>query len=115
MIGMDRHTGAPISGAARRRQSVEDILLTRIGSRVCQREYGSELPDLIDAAMNPAGRIRIYAATAAAIARWEPELRLQRVQLTPAAEAGAWRLDLDTVDLTTGSPLALALSLPSFA
>jgi len=115
MIGMDRHTGAPISGAARRRQSVEDILLTPIGSRVCQREYGSELPDLIDAAMNPAGRIRVYAATAAAIARWEPELRLQRVQLTPAAEAGAWRLVLDTIDLTTGSPLALALSLPSFA
>lgn len=115
MIGMDRHTGAPIAGGARRRQSVEDILLARIGSRVCQREYGSELPDLIDAAMNPAGRIRVYAATAAAIPCWEPELRLQRVQLTRAGDAGAWQLDLDTVDLTTGSPLALALSLPSFA
>ena len=115
MIGMDRHTGAPISGAARRRQSVEDILFTRKGSRVCQREYGSELPDLIDATMNPAGRIRVYAATAAAIARWEPELRLQRVQLTRMSEVGAWQLDLDTVALTTGSPLALALSLPSFA
>lgn len=115
MIGMDRHTGASISGVARRRQSVEDILFTRIGSRVCQREYGSELPDLIDSAMNPGGRIRVYAATAAALARWEPEMRLHRVQLTPGAEAGAWQLDLDAVDLTTGSPLALALSLPSFA
>lgn len=115
MIGMDRDTGASISGAARRRQSVEDILFTRKGSRVCQREYGSDLPDLIDAAMNPAGRIRVYAATAAAIARWEPELRLQRVQLSRMAEVGAWQLELDTVDLTTGSPLALALSLPSFA
>ena len=115
MIGMDRHTGRPIAGLERRRQAVEDILLTRIGSRVCQREYGSLIPDLIDQAMNPAGRIRIFAATAAAIARWEPELRLSRVQLTRADEAGAFALQLDAVDLTTSAVLALAVPLPSFA
>ena len=115
MIGMDRHTGRAIAGADRRRQSIEDILLTRIGSRVCQREYGSLIPDLIDQAMNPAGRIRLYAATATAIARWEPEVRLSRVQLTRGDDAGAWQLQLEATDLTTDSPLSIALALPSLA
>lgn len=66
-------------------QSINDILTTPIGSRVMRREYGSNLPDLIDQAMNSRGKARLYAATAGAIARWEPRVALKSMQLDASA------------------------------
>ena len=43
MIGMDRHTGLPISGIEHLRQSIADILSTPLGSRRQRMEYGSKL------------------------------------------------------------------------
>ena len=45
------------------RQSIADILFTRIGSRVQREEYGSLLPELIDQPLNEATRLRVAAAT----------------------------------------------------
>jgi len=81
MTGMNRHTGAAIDGEAHLAQSVADILTTPIGSRVARRDYGSLLPDLIDQPLTPALKLRLYGATAVALSRWEPRLRLQRVTL----------------------------------
>ena len=39
MIGMDRHTGQPISGLDHLLQSIEDILTTPLGSRLMRPEY----------------------------------------------------------------------------
>ncbi len=47
-LGMNSHTGLSISEADHIRQSVRDILLTPVGSRVMRREYGSLLSALID-------------------------------------------------------------------
>lgn len=80
MSGMDRHTGAPLSGVEHIRQSVADILTTPIGSRVMRREYGSLLPDLIDQPLNGATALRAYSATVVALMKWEPRLRVQQVQ-----------------------------------
>lgn len=85
MNGMDRHTGKPLSGAAHLAQSIGDILTTPIGARVARRDYGSHLSELIDQPMNAIGRLRLYAATALALLRWEPRIRLTRVTLTGIA------------------------------
>lgn len=81
MPGMSRHTGARLSDEAHLAQSVADILTTPLGSRLARRDYGSMLPDLIDQPLTPALALRIYGATAVALSRWEPRLRLRRVTL----------------------------------
>lgn len=68
-------------GDAHLAQSIGDILSTPIGSRVMRRDYGSLLFELIDQPINGALRMLIHAATALAIRRWEPRLRLERVLL----------------------------------
>lgn len=59
---------------------MRDILTTPIGSRVMRREYGSQLPALIDAPMNRSTVMDLYAATAEALQRWEPRFRLTSVK-----------------------------------
>ncbi|PVX30964.1 GPW/gp25 family protein [Sphingomonas pokkalii] len=81
MKGMDAATGKPIEGEAHLAQSVACILTTPIGTRVGRREFGSLLPDLVDQPANPASRIRIFAATALALRRWEPRIKVTRVGL----------------------------------
>ncbi len=94
MNGMNRHTGAVISGIEHLKQSVRDILTTPLGSRVMRRDYGSLLPELIDQPSNAATRLRIYAASAAALMRWEPRLRLERVELLDGSRPGQLVLEL---------------------
>lgn len=85
MQGTSALTGKPLSGIAHLRQSIRDILTTPIGSRVMRRDYGSRLFSLIDAPMNRATLLNIYAATADAIAKWEPRFKLQSVTASSAA------------------------------
>lgn len=79
---MDARTGQPLSGNAHLAQSIGDILSTPLGSRVMRRDYGSLLFDLIDQPINAAVRMLMHAATAIALRRWEPRLRLTRVRLS---------------------------------
>jgi hypothetical protein len=79
MIGMDKATGQQLEGNAHLAQSIGDILSTPLGTRVMRRDYGSMLFDLIDQPINPATRLLLHAATAIALQRWEPRLRLKRV------------------------------------
>ncbi|MBG4169896.1 GPW/gp25 family protein, partial [Pseudomonas aeruginosa] len=60
---MNAHTGGAIDRLAHIRQAIADILTTRIGTRVMRREYGSQLPELIDAPFNDTTRLQVYAAT----------------------------------------------------
>ena len=76
---MDAHTGRRISLRAHISQSIADILSTPIGSRLMRRGYGSFIPRLIDQPMTPANILRLQAATAQAIMKWEPRTRLCRV------------------------------------
>ena len=80
MLGVSASTGQPLSDLDHLHQSIRDILTTRIGTRVLCREYGSRLSKFIDNPTNPALEIELYAATADALARWEPRFRLERVQ-----------------------------------
>lgn len=93
MTGTSRITGRRIDRDEHLTQSITDILTTPKGSRVMRRDYGSVLPELIDAPMNGETIVDVYAATAEALDRWEPRLRLQRVEIV-ASSAGAMTLRL---------------------
>lgn len=94
MIGVDASTGKPLSDLDHLRQSIRDILTTRIGTRVMRRDYGSRVPDLIDRPITPRLAVELYAAVAEALARWEPRFRLTRVRMTDA-RAGWVELTLE--------------------
>lgn len=79
--GTNARTGAPLSDWEHVQQSIECILTTPIGSRVMRRDFGSALPDLIDAKMVQRNVLALYVATAVAIDRWEPRYRLNHTAL----------------------------------
>jgi len=110
-MSMSRSTGRTISETEHIRQSIADILTTPIGSRVMRRDYGSLLPELIDQPLNGAGSVRLYAATAAAILRWEPRVRLSRVQLLLGTEQGSAFLDIQSSRVDSNEPLSLSVPL----
>lgn len=107
MLGINAQTGQPLSGIDHLRQSLRDILTTRIGTRVMRREYGSRLPELIDQPMNPRLAMELYAATAEALGQWEPRFRLTRVRLTQA-EVGRVVLELEGIYLPDGQAMVLS-------
>lgn len=106
MQGTSALTGKPLDGRDHLRQSIRDILTTPIGSRVMRRDYGSRLFELIDAPMNRSTLLDIYAATAEAIARWEPRFKLQAVQASSAAP-GSVTLDMIGEYLPDGQVITL--------
>ena len=107
MAGMNAATGRPLDGIAHLRQSVRDVLLTRIGTRVGRREYGSELMNLVDRPATPALFVELYVATAEALARWEPRFRLRSVRAAAVADEGRLTLTLTGTYVPTGEDLVL--------
>jgi phage baseplate assembly protein W len=95
MIGMDVNTGKFLSSYEHLLQSVTDILTTPIGSRVMLRDYGSDIPKLLDSNMSPQTFALIYAATAEALDKWEPRLKLTRVQVLSVSFDGTCSLYLE--------------------
>ncbi|BBP86005.1 phage baseplate assembly protein [Pseudomonas sp. Pc102] len=114
---MNRVTGGTISTQDHIRQSVADILTTRLGSRVMRREYGSQLVDLIDQPGNSNTLLLAYAAIAMSLVRWEPRIRLSRIQLSAATMAGQYELTLEAtlVDTNEATSLSIPLSLGAVA
>lgn len=106
MLGMDAGAGRSLDGLDHLRQSVRDILTTRIGTRVMRREYGSRLPALIDNPMTPVLAMDLYAATAQALRRWEPRLRLDRIGIAEAAP-GRVTLSLSGFYRPDGRPITM--------
>ncbi|BAF52397.1 GPW/gp25 family protein [Ralstonia pseudosolanacearum] len=80
MTGMNNATGRALADQPHVVQSVRDILSTPIGSRVMRRDYGSQVPDLIDQPLNPATRLRTMSAAVSALVRWEPRIRIASVR-----------------------------------
>jgi len=107
MLGLNATTGQALSGLDHLRQSIKDILTTRIGTRVMRRDYGSRLPDLVDNPMTPRLAMELYAATADALDRWEPRLKLTHVKIASAAP-GRVVLDLEGIYLPDGRATVLA-------
>lgn len=92
--GVNAVTGAPLSDWEHTQQSIRKILKTPIGARVMRRDFGSELPDLIDAKMTPRNVLKLYSAAATAIQKWEPRFRMRFGRITRADVAGALSLEI---------------------
>jgi len=86
--GMSRDTGGALTDLDHIRQSVRDILLTPVGSRVMRRSYGSLLSALIDQPQNEALRLQIMSACYMAILQWEPRIRLTGISYESAFDGG---------------------------
>lgn len=113
MIGMHARTGRRLEGVAHLAQRVADILTTMVGTIPMHRGYGSLLPALIDHPFNAENRVRLYGATAQALHRWEPDLRLQRIDITRAENASSYLVHIDGVRTDTpGRAEAVRLSIP---
>lgn len=106
MNGTDANTGKRLAGIEHLRQSVRDILTTPIGSRVMRRDYGSQLPLLVDAPMNRSTIMDLYAATADALKRWEPRIRVTSIRASQPAP-GMVTLDLVAQYLPDGQIIAI--------
>ncbi|WP_122299107.1 GPW/gp25 family protein [Pseudomonas syringae] len=108
---MNRETGGAIDTLNHIRQSLTDILSTRIGTRVMRREYGSLIPELIDQPANAGTQLRLYAATAMAVMLWERRISLSRVVFSDVTQQGQAQLDLEGTVLDGNQPLNLSIPL----
>ncbi len=106
MNGINVLTGKQLGGIEHLKQSIRDILTTPIGTRVMRRNYGSRLFELVDAPINRETIIDIYAATAEAIARWEPRFQVTNVAIADA-RPGQVMLDLTGNYLPDGQRITL--------
>ena len=112
MTGMSRTAGTVLPEIEHIAQSVADILTTPLGSRLARRTYGSRLFDLLDTPVNATTRVRLFAATATALMRWEPRLSVQRVALTAVdGLRGSFALDITAALAATGDAIALSVPL----
>ena len=106
MNGIDATTGKRLGGIDHLRQSLRDIITTPLGSRVMRRDYGSRLFELVDAPINRETITDIYAATAEAVARWEPRFEVTRVRIS-GAQPGRVELDLTGNYLPDGQQITI--------
>ncbi|HEC9709824.1 TPA: GPW/gp25 family protein [Salmonella enterica subsp. enterica serovar Muenchen] len=109
-MGMNRNTGLGISDSEHISQSMRDILLTPVGSRVMRREYGSLLSALIDMPQNPALRLQIMVACYSAIQKWEPRIRLTSISFE-RGDTGEMYVDITGMRTDTGVSVSTTVSL----
>lgn len=88
LTGMNRQTGAVLSGDEHLAQSIADIISTPLGTRPMRRDYGCLLPELIDRPLTLTTRLLASVAIAMALARWEPRISVRKVELGGALAAG---------------------------
>lgn len=107
MAGMSRDTGKALGGFDHLRQSIQDILTTPIGTRVHRRDYGSRLPRLVDRPINSSLVAELVAATAEALDRWEPRLRLEQIKIDNVTAEGQISLSLVGYYLLNGQKIEI--------
>jgi phage baseplate assembly protein W len=107
MRGIDSTTGKPLSSQSHLLQSIRDILTTPIGSRVMRRDYGSRLFELVDQPMSRGLAVDFIAATADALTKWEPRMKVRKVNLKELDSDGRFVFDLEAVLTINGQLIRL--------
>lgn len=92
--GINRRTGKPLTDWQHVVQSIEVILSTRIGTRVMRRDFGSDVPNLIDRPGTQDMVVDVVIAAAEAIDKWEPRFSLKTVTIVGAGPDGIFTLAL---------------------
>ena len=106
-VGMNRETGKALSDADHLRQSIRDILSTRIGTRTMLRDYGSNIPELVDLPINQTTIAAIKADMINALNVWEPRMRVNRVKLSEVLASGQLTFDVYLTYLPNGQVIEL--------
>lgn len=107
MQGMSRGTGGLLTGDSHLIQSIHDIITTPLGSRVMLPDYGSRLPDLVDAPQNTLFQVDVYAATAEALAKWEPRFNLSAVEMGKPSSTGRITIAIEGTIVADGTAVRL--------
>lgn len=107
--GLNNLNGQSIFDMEHIRQSVRDVLLTPLGTRIQRRDYGSFIPQLIDAPLNDASRQRVMAATVMALVKWEPRIRVSKVLINQ--NGASLTIDLSAIHKATSKDVALSIPL----
>ena len=108
MSGFNRHIGCGIEGDAHLAQSIHDILTTPKGSLVMLRDYGSDVPDILDQPINEETNLDAYMAIAEALDVWEPRIEIVRVQMDQTGPGRAECILLDAENNEILMPLDLS-------
>jgi phage baseplate assembly protein W len=109
MSGISNRNGRMLARRDHIGQSITDILTTPIGSRLMRRNYGSFLPQLVDHPATDANRLRLIAATAQAIMKWEPRTRLLSVRVGFNAQ-GQCQLSIARRDVNSDDSLTFTVN-----
>lgn len=78
---MDKNNGTVLSEIDHIRQSIQDILITPVGSRVMRRNYGSHLFELIDEPLNHQTFLKLSVLSVQAIEQWEQRVKVHKAQV----------------------------------
>lgn len=92
MVGVNRYDGKELAGWRHLQQSLVDLMTTRIGTRVMRRDYGSDIPDLIDRPQGIDMVLEVTMALGDALEKWEPRFRLSRVSIMDAKPDGVMEI-----------------------
>lgn len=94
MLRMNAETGKTMDEMEHVEQSIRDILLTPIGTRIMRRNYGSRLMYLLDQPMNEFLIASIQAAVVEALTNYEPRVKLSRV-IVNGADSGKLSITIE--------------------
>ena len=90
---MNRDTGREVSGWDACIQRLKELWSTPIRTRVLRRDYGSDVPELIDRPGNSDLLLELVLAMGDA-EEWEPCFRLTRANIVSAGSDGVFTLDI---------------------
>lgn len=91
-------------------QSIQEILSTPIGSRIMRRQFGSDIPNLIDQPLNQTLVLRIYSAIYTPLILWEQRISIENISIHQGA-VGSLDVDLEAVHIGTNQILNLNIPL----
>lgn len=87
--GVDRRSGKLLTGWPHCVQSLDTIWTTRLNELVMLLDFGSDLRGLLAEDVTPTLALQIYNELAVSAERWEPEYRVDEMQLVRLTQDGA--------------------------
>ncbi|EKC2893792.1 GPW/gp25 family protein [Salmonella enterica] len=108
--GMNPNNTGTLSDTDQLWNSVNDILLTPLASRIMRRDYGSLVSDLIDSPQNATTRLQCMSAAVIALTRWEPRIALNKIDIR-WLKGGRAEADLAGIITETMQPVQHVLTL----
>ena len=111
-MSMSSVTGKALAERDSIKQSIGDIVMTPIGTRLMRRDYGSIVPFLIDQPLNGLTQLRVASAIVDALARWESRVDISRIE-SLKQQGARLQLQVQLRDVRLGQSYSETLSLAS--